>query len=290
MSKIGKFFLCVFLINVSLLAAFQITDKPIFLQKTINDWQQKSSPKIFTKATLFNHIDGGAEIFLEFGFNRLFVLNFARDSVSVVLEIYEMENPTAALGIYLLKCGTETSDLLIHGRNSGTSLQTTILKNRYFFQLNHFSGKENLQHKFADLLNPILDAIPDGSDISLVKELPPGKIIPGSIFLFRGPYALEPIFTFGDGDIFQLRGKIFGIGADYDSSAFKYTQLVIPYPDSTLASAAYDNFLLHHDTYLKIISESPQQVIFQDYQNKFGLIKKINRKILIKLHLPTEPH
>ncbi|OQX86122.1 hypothetical protein B6D60_06770 [candidate division KSB1 bacterium 4484_87] len=263
-------------------------DSLIFLQKKINGWERQESPQYFTGAALFNHIDGGAELFHEFGFRQLSVLNFQKDSLEVSLEIYEMENPTAALGIYLLKCGKETPITAVHSRNSGNYLQITAVKNRYFLQLNNFSGRQETLDELASLLNPILDSIDETPRIPLLAYLPQENIIPGSIFIFRGTYALEPIFTFGDGDIFQLNGKIFGIGADFDSAGVRFMQMVIPYPDSIHAQNAFQNFINFRDPYLKIIEQHSDFIKFMDFQSKPGSVRLKNENILIKINLPVE--
>jgi hypothetical protein len=36
-------------------------------------WKRDGKPSVFIKADLFNHIDGGADLFLEFGFERTLV-------------------------------------------------------------------------------------------------------------------------------------------------------------------------------------------------------------------------
>ncbi|NOZ61349.1 MAG: hypothetical protein GXO74_06675 [Calditrichaeota bacterium] len=264
-------------------------DSTIFLQKKINGWERQNPPQIFAGTALFNHIDGGAELFHEFGFRQLFVLDFKKDSLQLSLEIYQMENPTAALGIYLLKCGKETPIAAVQARNSGNYLQIIAVKNNDFFQLNNFSGTKNGLNELPSLLNPILDSIAETPEIPLLKYLPQKNLVTGSIFIFRGPYALEPIFTFGEGDIFQLNGKIFGIGADFDSAGVKFTRLIIPYPDSLAAKKAYQNFLTFHDPYLQIIHNSARKTVFKDFRGKFGSVALIKEKILIKINLSAEP-
>ncbi len=266
-----------------------LSNDSLFVRSEINGWRQTAPKKLFTPATLFNHIDGGAEIFLEFGFRQCTIFQFSRDSLEIELEIYEMENPTAALGIYLLKCGNETPIKTIHSRNSCSYLQIIAVKNRFYLQLNNFSDKRIPSSQFSEFINSIFDPISSNYKIPLLDELPTENRIEHSIFLFRGPYALEPVFTFGNGDIFQLNGRIFGIGADYTNNDTKFTRMAIPYPDSLSARRALSNFVANHDPYLKILQQNENAVTFQDFQNKFGKIELCGNKVVIKIDLPLEP-
>ena len=58
---------------------------------------------IYTPATLSTHINGGAELFLEFGFEEMQLLTSTADEVELTAELYRMRDPEAALGIYLAK-------------------------------------------------------------------------------------------------------------------------------------------------------------------------------------------
>ncbi|HPB73006.1 MAG TPA: hypothetical protein PLX71_08505, partial [Phycicoccus sp.] len=59
---------------------------------------------------LYNYIDGGAELFLEFGFEACTVQQYKRGADEAVMEVYRMDDPVAARGIYLMKCGVEKPD------------------------------------------------------------------------------------------------------------------------------------------------------------------------------------
>ena len=101
-------------------------------------WKQSGPPRIFVSQDLFNHIDGAAELFLEFGFARLLVQSYGDGMSELTAAVYEMESATAALGIYLMKMGKETPFPEIAARNSSEDAQLTILKGRYFIQIDNF--------------------------------------------------------------------------------------------------------------------------------------------------------
>lgn len=253
-------------------------------------WMKSDSLRYFPKDDLFNHINGGAELFQEFGFINLSVQSYGNGENEIVLEAYQMESPEAALGIYLLKCGTETPIEGIAARNSGSKYQFTIVKANYFLQINSFSGDESLLPVLVSLSQQMLVNIPQKPEVQLLKHLPKKNRVPGSELIIRGIYGLQPIYTFGDGDILHLKGKTFGVVGNYlDSNNFEYTKLIFLYPDTSSAKSAFENLVSNLDPYLKILEQTPGKLLFKDYQNKFGRAKVIGNQIQIDIHLTVMP-
>ena len=53
-------------------------------------WVEAGATKSFYKHDLYGHINGGAELFLEFGFEKLTVQRYHKDTIEIDLEIYEI--------------------------------------------------------------------------------------------------------------------------------------------------------------------------------------------------------
>jgi len=278
------------LCSVQVLPAFQAAVLPEHL---ISGWASAGPPSEFKEGNLFDYIDGGAEIFLEFGFDRLLVQDYRKGHSEIVLELYQMESSESALGIYLMKCGIETPIEGVPARNSGDRTQFTILKGRAFIQINNPEGSESSLPVMVDLARAVLKFIPQGEPVTLLDELPLEGRIPGSERLIRGPYALESIFTFGEGDVFELQGKIFAVAADYrDQDGEPSTRLIISYPNELRAAAAFRNLLDNLDPYLKVIEKRDRGVVFEDYRQKIGTVERNGSRLEIRVNLiarPSEP-
>lgn len=278
------------LCSARLLLSFQTAAVP---DKLISGWARSGPSAVFRGGNLFDYIDGGAEIFLEFGFDRLLVQDYKKEGSEIVLELFQMESPESALGIYLMKCGVETPIEGIPARNSGDKTQFTILKSAAFIHVNNPDGRESLVPVMVDLARTVLESIPQGGSVTVLDELPPENRIAGSERLVRGPYALQSIFTFGEGDVFELQGKVFAVAADYrDQEGEPSTRLIIPYPDELRAAAAFRNLLNNLDPYLKIIEKRDGGIVFKDYRQKIGTVEKNGRKLEARLNLiarPAEP-
>lgn len=255
-------------------------------------WVKSERTLRFEKSNLFDYIDGGAELFLEFGFEKLLVQRYKRDreqgegDEEIALEVYEMESPEAALGIYLNKCGKETPIKGVKARNSGDPYQFSVVKGNCFLQINNFGGDEKLMPVMVKLTQRALARIPKGHSVTLLKRLPKKGLVAGSGLIIRGPYALQPIFTFGRGDVLQLGGKVFGVAADYvGANGDVYTRILIFYPESKAALSALDNLVNNLDPYLEIQSRWQKGFTFEDYRSKFGIVELKDATMDIEINL-----
>jgi hypothetical protein len=236
-------------------------------------WAKAGALRTFAGQDLFNQIDGGAELFLEFGFVKLRLQAYAKDKTELTLNAYEMESAASALGVYLMKMGRETPFPEVAARNSAEEVQVTIVKGRFFVQVDNLGDAPASKAETAALANAFLAGVKDESVSTPLAALPAEGRVAGSERLIRGPYGLQPYFTFGDGDILSLGGRVFGALADYRTpGGAAFTRLIVPYPGPDAAAAALAHLKANLDTYLKVTADRPDGFDFIDYQAKKGTI------------------
>ncbi len=238
-------------------------------------WAKAGPLRTFTGQDLFNQIDGGAELFLEFGFVRLRLHAYSRDKAELTLNAYEMENAASALGVYLMKMGRETPFPEVAARNSSEEVQLTILKGRYFVQVDNLGEVPASKGETVALANAFLAGVAEESAPTPLDLLPAEGKVSGSGRLIRGPYGLQPYFTFGEGDILSLGGRIFGALAEYRMPAGSgFTRLIVPYPNPEAAVAALAHLKANLDPYIKVTGDRPDGLDFVDFQSKKGSVAR----------------
>ncbi len=256
-------------------------------------WVKNEAMLRFVKNDLYGHIDGGAELFHELGFDELLMQRYTRGEQELSLEIYVMSSTESALGIYLTMCGKEEPNPAIKTRHTANRTQFTFLKSNYFIQINNIYGDSAIVPDMVLLANRVIDKIPVGKSVTLFNILPKEDardLVAGSELLVRGQYGLQPIFTFGPGDILMLNGEVFGVVADYANSAgVTWTRLIIDYPDTTRAKAAFDNLVAKLDNTLVVQNRSSGRFSFKDYQSEYGSAVLTSKLLDIHLHLPRDP-
>lgn len=72
------------------------------LLSKLTGWNLSEEPLMFLPETLFEYINGAAEIYLAYDFRGLTVIQFGQEEspVNLTAEIYEMSSPNNAFGIY----------------------------------------------------------------------------------------------------------------------------------------------------------------------------------------------
>lgn len=100
----------------------------------IDGWQYAGRPDSYDRQTLFNHINGKARVYLDYGFLRLDHVQFAPLPGKPVIDVhlYDMGSPTGAFGIYSLERGEELP--LHHRRRLGYMIGSS----RFFWKGRHY--------------------------------------------------------------------------------------------------------------------------------------------------------
>jgi hypothetical protein len=104
--------------------------------ETLPIWEQSGTPQYAQGDDLFVLINGGAEIYLEYGFEKAALANF-KDSngKSIIVEIYEMSSSEAAYGMYTFKTDKEAKVLDIGGEAKQSGYYLNLWKNNYVITL-----------------------------------------------------------------------------------------------------------------------------------------------------------
>lgn len=256
----------------------------------VEGWQTKGPVREFTRNGLYGHINGGSELFLEFGFEILRLQKYRNGEDEISVEAYCMEGAEAALAIYLMKCGRETPVPGIPARNTGDQHQIMLLKGNYFVTVNNFGGKSSLLPVLLKLANETLKNLPDSKPAHLLSILPRQNRVNGSELLIRGYYSLQSIYTLGEGDVLLLKNKIFGAAAEYkDDKGDTYRRIVVRYPDETYAQEAFSHLRANLDSYIQVLENRENFLSFKDYRGKYGKVslEKDFLHIFIDLSKPS---
>ncbi len=106
----------------------------------IQGWVRKEAASNYTRDGLYGHINGGAEIFLQGGFQHLTVCSYARPSgesqEEIFLEIYQMATPLDAFGIFSIKrAAEETTSPRVDALHWVSESQVNLVKDVYFINI-----------------------------------------------------------------------------------------------------------------------------------------------------------
>jgi len=252
-------------------------------------WKKVDAPRRFAQADLYGYIDGGAELFLEYGFEQLTVQKYRKGSDQFTVEAYRMTDGPAAAGVYMMKAGRETPVSGFKERHTANRYQIQFSRGRFFVVLNNLSGKEALAGDLVKFASYIASKLPPASPIVELQTLPREGMVPGSARLVRGAYGLQAVYTLGDGDILLLERKLTAATADYRSTNGAYTLILATYPDPAHAKRAFDHLQKNLDRYLKVVDQTPGRFVFEDYSKKYGVVSVVGRRLEARVKLAQKP-
>jgi hypothetical protein len=105
------------------------TSSPLPPGATLGAYTDVDKPESYGPATLYAYMDGGAEVFREYGVTTAWVRRYASGSTALVVERFEMTDARAAAALwsYVRRPGTEI-DVLPGCRGSATSSEAQLAR------------------------------------------------------------------------------------------------------------------------------------------------------------------
>jgi hypothetical protein len=257
----------------------------------LGSWKRTGEQQVFDGATLYGHINGGAEVFLELGFDRLEVQSFVSDAGEVAVEVYHMADPAAALGIYLMKCGEESPDPSLAPRHTVGPYQLQLVHGATYLVVNTIDGDGVDARTLIDLAAELVGRMPPAAPAAgVLAPLPTEGRVAGSERIIRGPFTLEAVYTLGEGDVLQLDSAVTAVAADYTNEEHgQLTLIVAPYPDEAAAAAAFANLVENLDPYLERLEGDATHLVFEDYSDRYGHAELDGPTIRIRVNLDRRP-
>jgi len=167
---------------------------------------------------LYIYINGGAEIFHEYGFRQVVVQDYAHSTgISLTLELFEMENSAAAYGMYSFKRGDtgETVAIGSEGRQEGYYLN--FWKGPFLVTLTGFDEDAVTVRGVRDVAFAVageMASLPEGGIPPLVDLLPEKGLMKQSIRYLKGHLGLYNTYPFSNRDVFKTTGAVVGTYED----------------------------------------------------------------------------
>ena len=172
-------------------------------------WKPEGDPGSWEGEDLYIYINGGAEIFHEYGFQRVIIQDYKnQEDSSISLEIYEMQDAGGAYGIFSFQASDTGEKLDIGQGGQFEDYYLNFWQDRFFITLTGFDQKPQtlagLKH-LAEALAARFGKREHGIPPALLNRLPRENLLPTGMKYFRGHLGLFNSYPFSQQDIFQLQ-------------------------------------------------------------------------------------
>jgi hypothetical protein len=251
-------------------------DLNIYLPGTdkIGEWKEDGSPRKYKGEDLFSYINGGAEIYHEYGFTQVIVQDYTRkNGKSIALEIFEMESSEAAYGIYTFKTSTQGTGLALGDKAQLEDYYLNFWKGNFVVTLIGFDEDEETVKGLQEIARAVDGKIKNrGRKPAFVSLLPEKDLIEQSIKYFKGNLGLYNSYPFFTQDVFRLEK---GIKGEYRAG---YSLFIISYKDSEENQKIFNNVK-------KSFRESPRYKGFKSVDERIFRVRDGKGRLAFVSHL-----
>lgn len=127
----------------------------MILPAKAQEWVLDGAVEYFGPDALFDHINGGAEVYLEKGFRELAVgLYVLTGGTEAMAEVYTMESPSAATEMFALEQGSGEAGVLGEEASVG-SQSVAFRRGPHYVKLIAYTPEEGLRAKLEALASAI---------------------------------------------------------------------------------------------------------------------------------------
>ncbi len=238
-------------------------------------------PEIYDRKNLFDYMDGGAELYLAYDFQRLAVQRYVSDSAdsvtknSLTVEIYQMNSPSDAYGLFSFDQEGEMVQLGQKGVYGYGLLR--FWKGRFLVRI--LGSQDNLKETILKFGLEIDQKIKTkGKPLELLSKIPKDNQVPNSDHFFHKQILLNNLYFISDKNILNLNDETDCLLADFKLDEQILKLLLIEYTDSKNAKIAYESF---NKFYLKNEASEKNKVIEIEEAKLVGMELEKNYLLLV---------
>ena len=204
----------------------------------VEGWAPIAEAQVFEGEDLFELINGGAEIYHEFGFRQALAQDFTGpDQRLIALEVFEMMDSAAAYGTYSFKISGSGRTLEVGDEAMLEDYYLNFRGGQYVVTLTGMSDDEITMQGITRIARAIAENIQiEGEVPAIVAELMAGDGKPDRLYYLRGELAAANAAPF-------TIGIRLGITEGAAARFRDRTEVMLRYPDAQLAQQQFAAFV-----------------------------------------------
>ncbi len=220
-------------------------DQAISLPAEVEGWKWDGKEIKYNSKTLFDYIDGAAELFLAFGFQNLTARLYEKSNQPpITIELYEMGSSEDAYGVFSFDRQDESVGIGQGSEFGGGLLR--FWKGKYFVSIYADGGGAEVEPTLLKMGRSVETSIPATGPEPKLLDFIPGKnsgLVDQSIRYLRSHILLNQRFFIAHQNILNLDPKTEAVLAQYLRDKQKTQLLLIRYPGLKEAGDAYQSFM-----------------------------------------------
>jgi hypothetical protein len=201
----------------------------------LDAWQPDGKPQTFKGEDLFVYINGGAEIYLEYGFIQVLVQDYRNPlGQGMSLEIFEMASPESAFGIFTFKTGPGGTEIDLGDDCRLADYYLNLRKGNFVVTITGLEQETATEEGLLLIARAVEARIKEGAARpALASLLPEDGLKPQSMKFFTGPLGFSNSDRLLAGSVLGFER---GIKGDYSVG---YSLVLLEFPDRPAAAAHF---------------------------------------------------
>ncbi|MBI5968299.1 MAG: hypothetical protein HY882_10640 [Deltaproteobacteria bacterium] len=218
--------------------------REISFPSEIGGWKWDGKAKNYNSRTLFDYIDGAAELFLAYGFKNLTVRRLEKPGQPpIVVEVYEMGSSEDAYGVFSFERQDEDAGIGQGSEFGGGLLR--FWKGKYFVSIYAEGEGSGVESGILSVGKAVAQSIGEiGREPKLISYLPgePAGLVERSLRFIRSHVLLNQRFFVAHRNILNLNPKTEAVLAQYLRNRQKSHLLLIRYSTVREAGEGFQSF------------------------------------------------
>ncbi|MCX5734309.1 MAG: hypothetical protein NTW68_08290 [candidate division NC10 bacterium] len=215
----------------------------------MDGWKQAGPPQLFSPETLYEYINGGADLYLKYEFQELKVAEYQNGKKgSVTVEVYQHRDPDHAFGIYSQERLSNANFLDIGAQGYSESAVLNFIKGPYYVKLSSDNGGADDQETLLAFAR------------KLSQEMGGRDSLPGALSSFPPEGKKKNSEKFIAKDFLGYSFLHSGFTANYELSGKKYQLFVIEGESQNDCQAMLEKYLQQVDPSRKGAVEGPYRL------------------------------
>lgn len=214
----------------------------IRLPDNLSLWKKSSTFDIYGPENLFDYINGGAELYLSYGFKQLLSCKYTgKDHPDITIDLFDMGNSYQAFGVFSHSRET-IDDSIGQGCEYGGGL-LIFWKGQFYVSILAYPETEAAHQTILHIGLEIAGAIGEKGQLPpILKLLPHEDLVQESIRYFNHYIWLNSHYFISNDNILHINRHTEAVLAQYKKGSGKYFMLLVEYPDLEKAQRAYSDF------------------------------------------------
>jgi hypothetical protein len=219
---------------------------PIRLPERVAGWANSGEDKVHTRDNLFEYIDGGAELYLSYGFSSALSRTYSREGEpDLVVDVFDMTSSKNAFGVF-----SQSRETIGSAFGQGSQYTKGLLlfwKDRYYVSILASPETEAARTAVFELARAIDAAIPGKGPLpGILDLLPTESIIEESVRYFHHYIWLNSHYFVADENILHIDETTDAVLATYKTREKRWYLLIVAYPGDAEARLARADFIEHY--------------------------------------------